>query len=153
MLTMQKSFLSVFLCLLLLLFGPHPRAQLFTGTYHHLQPSESPLSLVLSHTSPRKAADSLGISKGIVPVWPTRTSGSRPSMEDKEWHTSLETDHGACTQLLIDTYRPNLWSDICKICTICKICKICITCIICIIYVPGTSSTTFNVHQNGSRWQ
>ena len=58
---MKKSFLRVFLRLLQLLLGSHPRAQLLT--YHHLQPSQP--SLVLSQAAPGKSADSFRMSKGI----------------------------------------------------------------------------------------
>ena len=54
------------------------RAQLLT--YHHLQPS--PLLWDLSQAAPGKSADSLRMSKGIVPVSPSGTSGRRPSMEE-----------------------------------------------------------------------
>ncbi len=54
------------------------RAQLFT--YHHLQPSL--LSFVLLQEAPGMSAASLRISYGIVPVLPTGTRGSLPSMED-----------------------------------------------------------------------
>jgi hypothetical protein len=48
--------------------APHPRAQLFT--YHHLRPS--PLFWLLSQEAPGKSADSLCLSKGIVPFSPNR---------------------------------------------------------------------------------
>ncbi len=67
------------------------RAQLFT--YHHLQPSLQ--SFVLSQEAPGISAASLRISYSIVPVLPTGTRGSLPSMEDTGIHTRLALIHGA----------------------------------------------------------
>ncbi len=61
---------------------PQLRAQLFTVTYHHLQLCL--LSFFLSQAAPGMSQASLCISYGIVrvPVLPTGTRGSLPSMED-----------------------------------------------------------------------
>ena len=115
---------ALFLLYCLHCFVPRPSAQLLT--YHHLQPSAP--SLVLSQAAPGKSADSLRISKGIVPVCPTGTSGIRPSMEEtgmtyNTWDCSRRSYTMADWYLSTHSGKRKTWS--CKICRICKICTIC----------------------------
>ncbi len=75
-----ESHLSVFRCLFPLLLGPPSK-----GPDVHIPPLHpSPLFLLLSQEVPGKYADSLHMSKGIVPFSPTGTTGRRPSMDSME---------------------------------------------------------------------
>ena len=79
---MKKSFLRVFLRLLQLLLGSPSQ-----GPAVDVTPPTTVAAILgfiagSGAAAPVKSADSLCISKGIVPVVPTGTSGSRPSMED-----------------------------------------------------------------------
>ena len=84
---MKKSFLLVFLRLLPQLLGSPSQGPAVESECVDVPPPTTVTAILgfiagSGAAAPVKSADSLCISKGIVPVVPTGTSGSRPSMED-----------------------------------------------------------------------